>query len=449
MCHTVIKLTSYIIIIFSILFSLIPYSFADFEFNGNFSYKAGAYTSQVPAQNQFFHEFFLEPKISITSEKTSLHSTLWIRENTADSGRRIPQIFRQDLDWINEWYLLHENSIFEFRGGKQIFDWSFVDGIKPLDILNPKDFTEFINPKSLGVYSLSGSVFLKDFSLGFAVIPAFRSSQFNNDTHSRWFPFDRERSVSSTAQAGSALLPIEYHLKTQIPETTEFAPQYALRVKHTLSWIDWGLFAYHGYDTLPTTITFIPVLNNNSNTVQTSVPIELDLEYHPITATGFGFSESLGQVGVRGEASYTVTEDTKGISDTVDDPYVKYALGFDVSIGSIFSDHTLYLLCEFFQDLEIPNKGNHNTSEQRFNHLFQTMILSKIEYTVSERLQFFVEPKWGLKYHEFLLRSSITYSTSSGIKGILEFNTLNADPDSVLSHFRETSNIIFQLNYTY
>ena len=108
MCHTVIKLTSYIIIIFSILFSLIPYSFADFEFNGNFSYKAGAYTSQVPAQNQFFHEFFLEPKISITSEKTSLHSTLWIRENTADSGRRIPQIFRQDLDWINEWYLLQE-----------------------------------------------------------------------------------------------------------------------------------------------------------------------------------------------------------------------------------------------------------------------------------------------------------------------------------------------------
>jgi hypothetical protein len=268
--------------------------------------------------------------------------------------------FEQFIDSIN------------FKLGRIIYTWGNADEMKPVDIINPQDYSNLyftqMQDRKIGVLSGSMSVYFSEhFFIEGVVIPESRPSEIASSV----FITKEVREMKENTSI--------YHLNdADSPENKNSENSYAGRIGITVLDIDMHANYFYGYDHLPV------------NEMAYGMPIQVTPLYKQIQMFGLDFQRALFLgITLRGEASYYdrgkyfsykksyITADLMSGGDGVTEKeYAQYTAGFD-DHDFIFDD--LYLNLQFHQKIIMDYEST--LSQGRYI----SMVLWNIKYFLANK----------------------------------------------------------------
>ena len=284
--------------------------------------------------------------------------------------------------YLHEAYISHDiyfESVIDsinLKMGRIIYTWGNADEQKPVDILNPQDYSNLyftpLQERKMGVFSGAMSVFFtENFFIEGVVIPEFRSSEIAT-------------TVFTTREIRE--LNENYMLELQDPISPDKKNQensYAGRIGLMLFDIDMHANYYYGYDYLPVNrfeiISFPP---------DPAPYINVTPEYRKIQMLGFDFQRAMFfGITLRGEGAYfnkgkyfyydseslltsPLAEDlAEGGDGSAEKDYIYYTAGFD-DHDFIFDD--LYVNLQFSQKIIMDHEDT-LAQDKYVNHILWTV----------------------------------------------------------------------------
>ncbi|HPJ43486.1 MAG TPA: hypothetical protein PLY21_14255 [Spirochaetota bacterium] len=288
--------------------------------------------------------------------------------------------------YLREAYISHDiyfESVIDsvnLKMGRIIYTWGNADEQKPVDIINPQDYSNLyftpIQDRKIGVFSGSMSVFFtENFFIEGVVIPEFRSSEIATTV----FTTDEVTKLQENPM-----------FDLQDPETPDKKNQensYAGRIGLMIFDIDMHANYYYGYDHLPVNRFAIISLPPAPAPYLNVTP-----EYEKIQMFGFDFQRALFfGITLRGEGAYYDkgkyfyydTETPTGVilysplgqdlqtggNGSIEKDYVYYTAGFD-DHDFIFDD--LYVNLQFSQKI-IMDHADTLAQDKYVNHILWTV----------------------------------------------------------------------------
>jgi len=261
------------------------------------------------------------------------------------------------------------------KAGRIIYTWGNSDELKPVDIINPQDYSNLyftpINDRKYGVLSGSVSVFFtENFFIEAIAVPEFRPSEIASSV----FVTSQMREMSS------------YTLHDQVlPDEKISNSSAAGRMGLTIFDVDMHASYFYGYDRLPVYSMAYPGT------------LEITPVYKKIQMFGFDFQRALfSGISVRGEAAFFErgkcfayssegasllasplgADLSTGGSGYAEKKYIEYTAGFD-DTDFIFQD--LYLNLQFHQKI-IMDYDDGLVSEQ-----YKNLVLWNIKYYMDNK----------------------------------------------------------------
>lgn len=270
-----------------------------------------------------------------------------------DTGSR--RIYLREAYISHDFYLESFIDSINIKMGRIIYTWGNSDEVKPVDIINPQDYSNLyftpIQERKYGVFSGSLSVYFNEnFFIEGVAIPEFKPSEIASSV----FVTNQMREINGN--------PTTYTLNDQVlPEKKIRNSSAAGRIGLTILDVDMHANYYYGYDRLP--VYKLAVTN--------PFPLAIDVtpEYKKIQMFGFDFQRALfSGISIRGEAAFFergkyFTYSSEGASllasplgqdlaaggdGTIEQKYIEYTAGFDDQ-DFIFDD--LYLNLQFHQKM--------------------------------------------------------------------------------------------------
>ncbi len=266
--------------------------------------------------------------------------------------------------YLREAYISHDiyfDSIIDsinLKMGRIIYTWGNSDEVKPVDIINPQDYSNLyftlIQERKYGVFSGSMSIFFtENFFLEGVVIPEFRPSEIASNVFV-------QREIREASAAGSTIN------NPNEPDAENQENSYAGRLGLTLFDIDMHVNYYYGYDHLPAyemeVVTLFPAITTAITPV-----------YRQVQMVGFDFQRALFLgISIRGEGAYyergkyfkysnespggnpllspspLAIDLSAGGNGSVEKDYIEYTVGFDDN-DFIFDD--LYVNVQYHQQI--------------------------------------------------------------------------------------------------
>jgi len=323
--------------------------------------------------------------------------------------------------YLREAYISHDiyfDSIIDsvnLKMGRIIYTWGNADEQKPVDIINPQDYSNLyftpIQDRKIGVFSGSMSVFFtENFFIEGVVIPEFRSSEIATTV----FTTDEVQKLQDNPM-----------FDLQDPETPDKKNQensYAGRIGLMIFDIDMHANYYYGYDHLP--------VNRFKVTSFTPMPpsatMSVTPEYEKIQMFGFDFQRALFfGITLRGEGAYFdkgkyFYYDSKSSTGSIltsplaynlmneqgdgsaEKDYVYYTAGFD-DHDFIFDD--LYVNLQFSQKI-IMDYEDTLAQDKYVNHILWTVkyfMLNK-KFCISTKGAYNLKEKSTYANGEFLVK---------------------------------------------
>jgi len=200
--------------------------------------------------------------------------------------------------YLREAYISHDiyfDSIIDsinLKMGRIIYTWGNSDEVKPVDIINPQDYSNLyftlIQERKYGVFSGSMSIFFtENFFLEGVVIPEFRPSEIASNVFV-------QREIREASAAGSTIN------NPNEPDAENQENSYAGRLGLTLFDIDMHINYYYGYDHLPAyemeVVTLFPAITTAITPV-----------YRQVQMVGFDFQRALFLEFQSGEKGHTMS----------------------------------------------------------------------------------------------------------------------------------------------
>lgn len=265
--------------------------------------------------------------------------------------------------YLREAYISHDiyfDSIIDsinLKMGRIIYTWGNSDEVKPVDIINPQDYSNLyftlIQERKYGVFSGSMSIFFtENFFIEGVVIPEFRPSEFASNVFV-------QREFREVAENPS-LFQLNPNGPTE-PAAENQQNSYAGRLGLTLFDIDMHVNYYYGYDHIPAfELEYAGAL-----------PITITPVYRQVQMVGFDFQRALFRgISIRGEGAYyergkyfrysnesptgNMLYSPLGVdlfaggNGSVEKDYIEYTVGFDDN-DFIFDD--LYVNVQYHQQI--------------------------------------------------------------------------------------------------
>lgn len=290
--------------------------------------------------------------------------------------------------YLREAYISHDFYFESFidsiniKMGRVIYTWGNSDEVKPVDIINPQEYSNLyftpLQERKYGVLSGSVSVFFtENFFIEAIAVPETRpseiaSSVFVTDALQTLVKMDSDNNIRQT-----------------LPETRIRNSSAAGRIGLTVFDIDMHASYYYGYDKLP--------VYKLAVTKPSPLTLDITSEYRKIQVFGFDFQRALlWGISVRGEGAYTdrgkyFAYSTSGASllssplgldlasggsGSVEKKYVEYTAGFD-DTNFIFDD--LYLNLQFHQKIILDYDDR--LSQEKYTNL----VLWNIRYYMANQ----------------------------------------------------------------
>jgi len=297
--------------------------------------------------------------------------------------------------------------------GRIIYTWGNADEQKPVDIINPQDYSNLyftpIQDRKIGVFSGSMSVFFtENFFIEGVVIPEFRSSEIATTV----FTTDEVKRLQENQI-----------FDLQDPETPDKKNQensYAGRIGLMIFDVDMHANYYYGYDHLPVNrfkMAVMPPITQDS--------IVVTPEYEKIQMFGFDFQRALFfGITLRGEGAYfdrgkyfyydsesptanplqspLFADIMSNGNGSIEKDYVYYTAGFD-DHDFIFDD--LYVNLQFSQK-RIMDYEDTLAQDKYVNHILWTVkyfMLNK-KFCISTKGAYNLKEKATYANGEFLVK---------------------------------------------
>ncbi|HPQ52041.1 MAG TPA: hypothetical protein PK253_02255 [Spirochaetota bacterium] len=267
--------------------------------------------------------------------------------------------------YLREAYISHDiyfDSIIDsinLKMGRIIYTWGNSDEVKPVDIINPQDYSNLyftlIQERKYGVFSGAMSIFFtENFFIEGVVIPEFRPSEFASNVFvQREFREVAENPILTLNPNGP-----------EMPDAENRENSYAGRLGLTLFDIDMHVNYFYGYD-------HIPAFEMELTSLPPAPAVTITPVYKQVQMVGFDFQRALfWGISLRGEGAYyergkffRYSKEYTGVNPyaaplfldlisggngSVEKDYIEYTVGFD-DHDFIFDD--LYVNVQYHQQI--------------------------------------------------------------------------------------------------
>jgi len=311
--------------------------------------------------------------------------------------------------------------------GKQQVVWGKSDGLKVLDIVNPQNFREFIlddfDQSRIALWSVNAEIPVNDVTLQLLLIPDQTYHKFATQGSS--YQFTSPIIIPQTPPGENITIK-----PTDTPNNILQDADVGFRLStFTKGWDLTFNYLYHYDDT--------PVLFRSINVTTSGLNITLNPKYKRTHLVGGTFSNTFGDLTLRGEVGYLTDKyistnnplDTNGVVKTGE---LKYVLGFD---WYGFSD-TL-LSTQIFQTY----LDNHKTGMIRDEFNTQITFLFKQDY-MNETLHAEILALHDIDYNDGMIRPKITYEYNDEINIYTGADIFYGDKDGLFGQFKEADRIV-------
>jgi hypothetical protein len=330
------------------------------------------------------------------------------------------QLFREyeTEEQLREAYLDIILGPMDFRIGKQIIVWGKTDRINPTDNLSPRDFTLLVpedDDQRFGTAAAKATYYFEGLSLTGLWIPHFEPD---------------------TIPIHQPTPPLSLH--EEVPETS--FGEWAVKIEQTGRAVDWSLSYFDGFDLFPD-IGFTP-------------PADLVLEHHRIQVIGADAATTLGRYGLRGEAAYTMTQDSKGDNPFIKNPFFFMVIGGDRTFIEYLNVNLQYLLRVVVNYQNPEATGNPVAIEQAVvnNQLDQIQqgVTARVNYKwLNETLEGEIAGVLFFPRHDYLIRPKVTYAFTDHWKGTIGGDLYRGEQRSFFGYLRDNSTAYAELRWSF
>jgi len=311
--------------------------------------------------------------------------------------------------------------------GKQQVVWGKSDGLKVLDIVNPQDFREFIlddfDQSRIPLWTLNAEIPINNITLQLLLIPDQTYHKFATADSS--YGFTSPLIIPTTAANENIAI-------TPAIEPDKLLQDADVGFRLSTFTHGWDLtfnYLYH-YDDTPVLFRYISITTNGIN-------INIKPQYKRTHLVGGTFSNTFGNLTLRGEVGYltdkyistTETTDTDGVVKTGE---LKYVLGFD---WYGFTD-TLLSIQIFQTYLDNYKKG---MIREQLNT--QITFLFKQDY-INQTVHAEILLLHDIDYEDGMARPKLTYEYSDEINFYAGADIFYGNKNGLFGQFEETDRII-------
>ena len=243
---------------------------------------------------------------------------------------------------FNELYFNYSFETVRLRLGNQIYAWGTADVFNPTSYFNPSDMREVLfkseDEMKYGVPSLSGMIFLGDFTLELIYLPMHIPGGFS--PAGNFWSMDMDDDLYSIRFAENNGMDIDWK---------NFA--YGAKFSASISGFDFSLSGYHGPDKDFVTRPARVVIEANQKPIIEVVPENFIVDY-----IGFDFATTVSKFAFQAEAVYSpdktglVEQDVNSIENPNDlilpyevkqSHYISYGIGanYFIPLNRLIKDH--------------------------------------------------------------------------------------------------------------
>ena len=234
---------------------------------------------------------------------------------------------------LEEAYLRHYAGGFDFEAGYMKVVWGPGDGTHAVDVLNPIDYSDFINPSYLerlkAVPMLKLNLPVREGLMELVYLPLFTPDSIPRE--GLWAPLEaRELAAAletaiTVASAGDDFTALQMQENAIREESTDDLAhsQFAFRYTTRAGAADLGAVYYMGYYKQPTVDT---------SNIPTADP-HVSLTYDRIHMIGLEAAAAAGRFNFRAETGWYVSEDYEGNDPAVRNSELRWVGGFDYNLA--------------------------------------------------------------------------------------------------------------------
>ncbi|MCH7851736.1 MAG: hypothetical protein IIC41_03005 [Candidatus Marinimicrobia bacterium] len=338
----------------------------------------------------------------------------------------------------------------DWRFGKQIITWGAADGNNPTDNISPYDFYYLFLPgtsRKMGTLAASANLYLGSLNLTAVMVPLFRPNRIPLNEPD--FPiFGASGSPFGNLPVGE--IPVERELGNS---------EVALRIGLPLSRVDLSLSYFSGHDRM---FTPIPWINPISSMM---IPDSITLQYLSTQVIGGDLVTFIGDFAVRTEAAYFMTEDDKGTSPFIRNPYLQYVLQLDYSgdqatymaqyLGTYITkldDEQIFNLAAGRFISEEENEQDHIPPKlgMPFAAIAQNAIMITVSRDFSDgRYSVRGQTLYDLDHGGYMLGGQVTVSLEEAFDIEVGLTMLGGGQESRLYAMRDFSHLSLALKYSF
>ena len=336
----------------------------------------------------------------------------------------------------------------DWRFGKQIITWGAADGNNPTDNVSPYDFYYLFLPgtaRKMGTLAATANLYLGSLNFTAAFVPIFRPNRVPLNEPD--FPIFGEA-------------PFEIDLtKERRPDRKLSNSEYGLRLGLPLSRLDLSMSYFSGFDRM-----FTPYVSFMVDT--TGKPyLELDsLWYHRTRVLGGDLVTFIGDLTVRTEAAYFMTEDEEGTSPVIRNPYVQYVLQLDYSgdQGTYMAQYLGTYITRLDGDDITSFTGGVVSEEENeqdnippklgmpFAAIAQNAVMVTVSLDVSDgRYSLQAQTLYDLDQGGYMVGGQVKVSLEEAFDIEVGLTMLGGDKDSRLYAIRDFSHLSLALKYSF
>lgn len=368
--------------------------------------------------------------------------------------------------FIDTLFIRYYDTYFDLEIGLLKPVWGNADGVHVIDVLNPLDYSEPFGPsylnKKISQQMIKINIPLGDNSLlEAAYLPKFEGD--NISLTGKWQPYylkTMEDTIYSMA-LGAAMA----QAKAENPEATEAMlfsavesiarakasaiaatlsledseyfvdSQAAVRFSTSIESVDFGFIYYWGFLKQPTI--------DPEDVLKTG---KLNLIYNRVHTIGSDIAAQLGMFNIKGEISYSYTDDFKGDNGAIKNNTLNYILGFDINLPL----NNLNLLLQGVGSTLI-NSGEITALDPEYrkdSEYTDLMIMARVsDNYLNETLFLEVSAAFDILNHDSMLTPKGEYKINDNFLIYLEYLLLNGDKDTDFGQYRDNDTITLGLEY--
>jgi len=317
---------------------------------------------------------------------------------------------------LREAYLdLHLGAL-DLRIGKQIIVWGRADRLNPTDNLTPRDFTLLVpedTDQRSGAAGIQATYHIGSFALTGVSLLTFEPHHV---------PVGRPPDGST--------------LGTRYPGNP--VSQWAAKVDHTGGRLDWSLSYFDGFDPYPD-LSLDRVRRTG---------VDALLANHRIRVVGADAASTVGPYGLRAEAAYTITRDTRGDNPEIKNPFFYLVVGGDRTFLDNLNINVQYIFRRVF-NFQDPNDilnpirrelaRQENLLNNQIDAVQHSMSLRVSKKWLNDTLETEVRLILGFIRLDAVVRPKIIYAVTDNLKLTVGADVFRGDEHSFFGRLRDNT----------